>query len=744
MPPPYAHSKAGIPPGEGWHALADHLRSVAELARGFASVWGAAEWAFIAGLWHDLGKAAPDWQAFLADAGAEAHVLGEEQPRPAGRRRGPDHSSAGAIHARERFGSMSLPIQFAIAGHHAGLADWEDLKTRLLDREPRYRQMLAGIDPASLADVGVPTYPPWLTSVATPQAQRRRLETFVRMVFSALVDADFLDTERFYSGDLIDRCVWPTLDAYLRVLDAYLAQLQRSAAPTAVNTHRRRVLEWCRRAAESTPGAHTLTVPTGGGKTLSSLAFALCHARRHGLQRVVIALPFISILDQTASVLRDIFELALGADVLVEHHSAIEPVHDTAANRLAAENWDAPLVVTTQVQLFESLFANRPSACRKLHNLARSVIVLDEVQTLPAALLAPILDVLQELRAHYGSTLLLTTATQPALHSRHLGPWRFEGLDPRPREIVPAEEMDGLFAAFRRVEIRWPGVTQPIAWPALADRLADHRQVLAIVHKRQDAADLWQALADRAASDVRHLSALMCPEHRRKVLAEIRQQLALGQDCRVVSTQLVEAGVDVDFPVVYRAMAGLEALAQSAGRCNREGRLPSGRFEVFRAPSEPPGLLRQHKEEAELMLAEDPDLDLTSPRTFVRYFDRIYASRRTDARGIQALRQTLRFEETAVRFRMIDSAGEPVFVPYGERGARAIAAFRYAGPSRAHFRALQPFAVNVYPQQLRELVAAGAVELLHDSIYVLRDQSLYDIRLGLRASREPGGEDWIV
>jgi CRISPR-associated endonuclease/helicase Cas3 len=308
---------------------------------------------------------------------------------------------------------------------------------------------------------------------------------------------------------------------------------------------------------------------------------------------------------------------------------------------------------------------------------------------------------------------------------------------------VPAGEIEALFTSFRRVEVKWPDTEECVSWAALAERIAAHRQVLAIVHRRQDAVDLWREVESRAEG-VLHLSALMCPQHRREVLADMRDRLAQGGECRVVSTQLVEAGVDVDFPVVYRAMAGLEALAQSAGRCNREGRLPSGRFEVFRAQTRPPGLLRQHLAEAELMLRANPTLDLTAPATFQHYFDRIYSSRNRDARGIQALRSSLCFERTASLFRLIDSAGEPVFVPYGKQGPRVIAAFRHGGPSRERLRALQPFAVNVYPHQIRQLVSSAAVELLHDTLYVLRDGSCYDSRLGLRPAAEPGDDEWIV
>jgi CRISPR-associated endonuclease/helicase Cas3 len=745
----YAHSIATGDPSS-WHLLGDHLHRTAEGARSFAEPWGAAEWGYLAGLWHDLGKYADDWQRFLLRAGL-GHENGDpDSEEPSRRRRGPDHSSAGAIHAQRRFATASLPLQFAIAGHHAGLADRTDLNSRLEERQPRYEGVLRGADPAILEAGDTLTLPSFVTAARSDEERRRRLEMFTRMVFSALVDADFLDTERFFasaqrlgSNPAEERAAWPRFDAYLPVLKEYLAVLERDAQDTRVNAYRRNVRQWCEDRASGPKGAYTLTVPTGGGKTLSSLLFALKHASEHGLRRVVIALPFISILDQTAAVFREVFEPVLGPNVLIEHHSAIDPVRDTTVNRLASENWDAPLVITTQVQLFESLFSRRYSRCRKLHNLAGSVLILDEVQTLPASLLSPIVDVLHDLRSHYGMTLLLTTATQPSLHNRPLGPWRFDGFDPKPVEIVPEPQIEQLFAAFRRVHVRWPEASIRVNWYDLAVTLSRHRQVLAIVHRRQDAAELWTALHNLAAEGTLHLSALMCPAHRRQVLTEIRARLADRAECRVVSTQVVEAGVDVDFPVVYRAMAGLEALAQSAGRCNREGRLPMGHFEVFHPPTEPPNILRLHRDLALTMLNEHPSLDLMAPATFRSYFDRVYAARSTDALGIQALRQAFRFEETASRFRIVDSAVEPVFVPFGRDGERAIAAVRYGGPSRHRFRALQPFGVAIYPQDLAALVSSGAVELLHDSVYVLVDKALYDERLGLRCAPEPA-DAWIA
>ncbi|PYQ10632.1 MAG: CRISPR-associated endonuclease Cas3'' [Acidobacteria bacterium] len=464
----YAHSIATADPSS-WHQLGDHLRQTAEKARSFAESWGAGEWGYLAGLWHDLGKCADDWQDFLLRSGMEgANEDPDGLENPFRRRRGPDHSSAGAIHAQRRFATISLPLQFAIAGHHAGLADRGDLKSRLEGRQSRYDGALRNADPKILEAGDTLSLPAFVTDSRFDEEGRRRLETFTRMIFSVLVDADFLDTERFFASaqmlgpnPMEERAAWPRLEAYLPVLEEYLAALERNAPETTVNAYRRNVRQWCEDKASGPRRAYTLTVPTGGGKTLSSLLFALRHASEHGLRRVVIALPFISILDQTAAVFREIFEPGLGPHVLVEHHSAIEPVRDTTVNRLASENWDAPLIVTTQVQLFESLFSRRYSQCRKLHNLADSVLILDEVQTLPASLLSPIIDVLRELQTHYGTSLLLTTATQPSLHSRALGPWRFEGFDPRPVEVVPELQIEQLFAAFRRVARSLAGDERP-------------------------------------------------------------------------------------------------------------------------------------------------------------------------------------------------------------------------------------------------------------------------------------------
>jgi len=734
----YAHTKPGVPQDQ-WHPLEEHLRSVAKTAARFASSFNAETLASYAGLWHDLGKFAPDWQQFLCAAGQDASVLGEDTPAEhrLQRQRGPDHSTAGAVHASRSHGKTwhARALGLVIASHHGGLPDAADFDRRIVD-ESKLERYLTAVEHAG-SDIlecdPALTLPEFFRSDGAKEQQMRRYEFFVRMLFSALVDADFLNTEAFVDAEehSAERSGWPRLSAYVAPLRAYLALLQKNTTASAtVRQSREDVLRWCLDAAEHAPGVFTLTVPTGGGKTLASLAFALSHAVAHDLDRVIIALPFLSILDQTAAVLQRIFEPALGRRVLVEHHSNVTPEKDTLRNRLAAENWDAPLVITTQVQLFESLFARRTSACRKLHNLSNSVIVLDEVQTLPVGLLAPILDSLQELRKHYGTSLLLTTATQPALHTRSFGMAHFYGFDPAPREIVPANRMAPLFESLRRVDVSWPIGDRTTTWSDLALDVARYEQALAIVHRRADAAELWQ-LVNSLAPGALHLSALMCPAHRREVLERIRGRLGSGDACRVVSTQLVEAGVDVDFPVVFRAMAGLESLAQSAGRCNREGKLDRGLFRVFRAATPPVGSLKHHKEIAETMLRGDPDLDLFAPTTFRSYFDRLYSERDRDVHGVQVSRQALNFEQTAIKFQMIDAVTTPVFIPYDSTANAAIEELRIVGPSRHRFRVLQNYAVSVYPDALRKLQQSGSIELVEESAWVLTSPTRYDPDMGL-------------
>lgn len=729
----YAHSKPGLPRAQ-WHTLEDHLRGVAEKASRFAAKFDSGRWGWYAGLWHDVGKFRAEFQAMLDAAAADAEA--DAVPSRV------NHSSAGSLLAmREIAGDAGLPLAFAIAGHHAGLADLQALKARI---DPAERHHLAaaeanGATAAWLAYEGDLVVPPSLDN-----ASNASVELWIRMLFSALIDADRLDTERFHDAARPDaRAFDITIPLLKERLDRALAEIAAKAAPTEVNRSRAEVLEDCRRRAGERQGVFTLTVPAGGGKTLASMAFALGHAAAHQLDRVIVVIPYTSIIEQNARVFRRIF----GDDVVVEHHSAFDPPQEPSRVWLATENWDAPVVVTTSVQFFESLFANRTSAARKLHNLARAVIVFDEVQMFPPPLLVTIVDGLAELASRYRSTLVLTTATQPALGRRRDFPVGFAAA----REIVSAPEKH--FRSLERVEVRWPpNLTIATSYRDLATQVEQHERALVIVHLRNDARELAALLPGAI-----HLSALMCPRHRTEVLDSIRSRLAQTGSCRVVATQLVEAGVDIDFPVVFRALGGLDSMAQAAGRCNREGRLVDrqgrprrGLLEVFVAPTPPPvGVLRAALEVTRTILAERAgSADLNDPALFQRYFRRLYFSRNLDQKGIQASREAFQFATVAEKFQMIESGWQKaVIIPYDDEAIEAIATIRRIALSadgvhryRRAARRLQRYSVNVPRGRVGDMVSAGIAEDLTGTgaFIALKTTELgryYDRRFGLDLSR---------
>jgi len=383
------------------------------------------------------------------------------------------------------------------------------------------------------------------------------------------VDADYLDTEEFIcQGTKAQRDGYKTI-GFLKVLfDEHINNMIAGSKETDVNSVRKEVLNNCRQAAESKPGLFSLTVPTGGGKTLSSVAFALDHILYNnkndkGLKkkRIIYVIPYTSIIEQTAKVLADIF----GADNVVEHHSNLDPEKETERSRMASENWDAPIIVTTNVQFFESLFAAKPSRCRKLHNIVNSVVILDEAQLLPEKWLTPCVEAINQLATNYGATILLSTATQPAL----------PGLM-KPTEII--EGVQVIYDRLKRTEINLPvDMDVLVSWEEMARKLQKHEQVLCILNTKRDCRELFALMPKGTV----HLSTWMCGEHRSKVIAEIKTKLEQKQPIRVISTQLVEAGVDIDFPAVYRAFAGLSSIAQAAGRCNREGKLEKGEVHVL-------------------------------------------------------------------------------------------------------------------------------------------------------------------
>jgi CRISPR-associated endonuclease/helicase Cas3 len=731
LSPLYAHSLADRPESE-WEELEDHLRAVAQRAEEFSAAFEAGEWGRLAGLWHDLGKARQEFQARLRGSGESV-----------------EHAGVGAALAVSKDKTAGLPLAFAIAGHHAGLADLmsspegggpKALQVRLKENRPLLNELKGDLS-AALTALPLPPTPLRLTH-QTDAGGIRSLELWTRFLFSALVDADFLATEAFYSPGRRDHVAeYDDIPTLHRRLDEYLAGfvtgLSEEKRASLVNQRRAEVLAACREKAELPPGFFSLTVPTGGGKTLSAMAFALRHAERWKLRRVIVAIPFTTIIEQNAKVYAD----ALGERNVLEHHSALDPLAAEERNReaelrrrLAAENWDAPVVVTTNVQLFESLFASSPSRCRKLHRIARSVILLDEAQTLPVPYLITVLEALRELVEHYGCSVVLTTATQPALTRREGLPQGFEKV----HEIVPAPAT--LARDLKRVRPVWPAAGEPpLPYSELATRLLGHERVLAVVHLRKDARTLAELLPTEGTF---HLSALMCPAHRSEKLAEIRERLKGEGPCRLVSTQLIEAGVDVDFPVVYRCLGGLDSLAQAAGRCNREGRLlpQLGEVVFFRAETQPPpGIPRKGLAVVEEMLhGPDSGINLDDPAMYELYFRKLYLLCEKDPAGIQALREGLRFASVARQLRLIEEATEAVVVPYGKAEER-LAALRRDGPDRLRLRALQPFTINIRRRTVSLLMEDGALETVVDGVKALTPafHHLYDRRFGLIVEDDP-------
>ena len=712
------------------HDLFEHLVESARLARKFAGAFDAEEWAWLAGMWHDLGKYSDDFQTYIERANNTDANIEQKKGRV-------DHSTAGSLYALKKFGLHGKLLAYLIAGHHTGLPDGDSgeegagsLTYRLTNGEERLQRALAGVGVAEFLNAEKPQQ--------KPLGGSEGLHLWLRMLYSALVDADFLDTEAFFDQQRASQRGSEVGIADLKgEFDRFMNAMEAEVGPSDVNAVRSEVLRQCRNAGKFADGLFTMTVPTGGGKTLSSLAFALEHATVHGKERIIYAIPYTSIIEQTAVVFKGVLK-NLPDEAVIEHHSNLDPERETAKSRLATENWDAPLIVTTNVQLFESLFGAKSSVCRKLHNIANSVVILDEAQLLPPEYLAPVLQSIRLLSTHYGVTFVLCTATQPALGSRFdpFGKQLLDGLDGC-REIV--NDPDELFKRLKRVEIAIPECWEPSTWEEIANEAAIFEQVLLIVNTRSDAAELFALMPEGTI----HLSALMCPEHRSQVIATIKQRLKEGHPVRVVSTQLVEAGVDIDFPVVYRALAGMDSIAQAAGRCNREGKLDGwGMVHVFVPPKAAPAGLLRFGEQATRDIARNLPGDPLVPETFQRYFDRFYAQvHNHDKKGILAMlrpddRLNIRFRSTAKDFRLVDDTSQQsVVVRWEEKIEALLKQLRFQGPSRLLMRRLGRYSVTLPKYQFDVLIKQGDIDDI-EGVYVLQE-GLYSERIGVVVSGKP-------
>lgn len=690
----------------------EHLKNTAELAASFAAVFDAEEQGRLAGMAHDIGKYSAEFQKRLR-GGIKV-----------------DHATAGAWECSQKGENFAA---FAVMGHHSGLPDGGGQGD---NATPTFFGRLKKAEHKELPD-----YSAWRQELTLPEANRPAyinesaasfsLMFFIRMLYSCLVDADFLDTENFMTNGAALRDTGDTVNILEQKLQQYIGKWEKLKSP--LNRERTKILQHCREQGdEQNSGLFTLTVPTGGGKTIASAAFALRHAIKNGLRKIIYVIPYTSIIEQNAGEYRKIF----GENNVLEHHANIfyNEITDNeklAENmKLAAENWDKPIVVTTAVQFFESLFANRASRCRKLHNIADSVIIFDEAQMLPLPFLRPCIAAITELVRHYGASAVFCTATQPAL-DKIINEFL---LDKKITEICPKTVYEP--EVFRRACYRQAGL---LSRQELADKLNACRQVLCVVNSRQNAREIYDLLDGDGAF---HLSTLMYPEHRQAVLAEIRRRLKDNLPCRVVSTSLIEAGVDVDFPAVYREEAGLDSIIQAGGRCNREGKNPwqQSVVTIFKTESKTPPFIKTQTDVVRNILANNENPDITG---FVEeYFNKLFYLKGKDSQDQKKILHIIDdnlmpFKTVDGLFKLIDSAAQTVYIPLGE-GEVLLNRLHGGERSRELFRRLGRFGVPVYQQHFEALHSAGDIELIDKEIAVLTNCGLYSEETGLSLEADNG------
>ena len=695
----------------------DHSNGVAQLASRFAADFGFGTWGYIAGLLHDKGKEQKDFQRYIR------YVSGYDlSDRFSGN---VNHSYVGALLARQLYKSSYPILSHVILGHHGGLKDYGDLELKMQEKTPE------DIDTAPLC---IP-----LTLPLGFKAESSEFNHLTRVLYSCLVDADYLDTEAFMNEENSElRKEKQTLIELLPKLEVYLQYITSKAVDTPVNKIRAQVQKQCLVRADDAPGFFSLTVPTGGGKTLSSLVWAMNHAIKYDKKRIIIAIPYTSIIVQTAQTLRDIF----GSENVLEHHSNVDyDAKEEYENlkslnqlrfKLATENWDYPIVVTTNVRLFESMYSNKPSACRKLHNICNSVLILDEVQTLPIEYLQPIVDGLKSYQRLFGASILLTTASQPILTGQHMGTndaVTFKGINSI-KEIIPDSFL--LHEKLNRVDLHIDESTS--TYDDIAERLLKHDRVLCIVNTRTVAKELFTRLPNEGLTV--HLSRMMCPMHIRETIDIIKKALKDNENkvIRVVATQLIEAGVDMDFPVVFRQEAGLDSVLQAAGRCNREGKLQDkGNTYVFSIDGVK--LFGQVKDgnNARKNIIGNPDW--FAPETMTNYFEQLFSRVSTfdKAEIDRCLNKPFdfSFKEAGENFRLIDDSGFTVYVNYGEC-VNIIKRIIDKGSVPKLMRKLNQYGVTVKDRDFKSLRQIGALKEELDGIYFIVDRSQYDEKVGLR------------
>ncbi len=697
-------------------SLIDHLRETAELAGQYAEAFGAYQWGYCAGLLHDVGKYSKEFQHRIRGSGEQV-----------------DHATAGAQLCHEKKGYYSL-LSYCIAGHHAGLPDtgtrndgssMPTLCGRLKKQISKYN--------AYETELTIPQLSESPFVIQKKEDVGFAMAMFVRMLYSCLVDADFLNTETFMNKGMIERERGDSISALYERCMSGISNWMKNEERNTINGRRTEILKHCLEMASNEQGMFRLTVPTGGGKTMASLAFALRHAVEHGMDRIIYVIPYTSIIEQTAG----IFAEKLGQKNVLENHSNVDyTVSDELKSmQLAAENWDKPVVVTTNVQFFESMFSNRSSKCRKLHNVANSVIVFDEAQMLPIDYLKPCIAVMEQLIRHYRSSVVLCTATQPALQELFSEDVEFKELCPR---------VDEQFAFFKRANIHDLG---RISGGDLLKCLEKEKSVLCIFNTKKTAQNMYRELRGEG---VYHLSTAMYPVHRKRILAEIRKRLADKKRCIVLSTSLVEAGVDLDFQTVYRQLAGADSVIQAAGRCNREGKrsLDESNAYIFQLQEREfmPGQ-RQQMEVTEGLLIDGKSLEQLE--TIQKYFKELFYLRREslDKKKILEMFRPMQFEfaQAAKAFKLIEDNTVTVLIPVEERAREIAEQFRMGMGSKTLMRESSQYCVNVYVKKAEDLCGAGIISAISaemEAFYVLKAEEQYGEDTGLNLNIEAGQAVW--
>lgn len=689
----------------------EHCKGTADLCANFASEFGMTSWGRMLGLLHDRGKERNGFQTYIrSKTGYETKAYSNESK---------EHSRIGASIVHKLKEDVLFWLSNPIAGHHRGLYDIDEL------------EMILKADIPNEVNVALPE-----VKLATQLIKPSPSEAshVCRMLFSCLVDADRLDTERFMSPEKNKlRSGYQSFVELKERLDNFRRSFGKSNA-NSLNKLRSEIQEVCDKKGTMKPGLFSLTVPTGGGKTLASVIWAISHAIHHGKKRIIIAIPFTSIIVQTAEIMRNIF----GAENVLEHHSAVEETDDDKT-RLACENWDAPIIVTTNVRLFESMFSNKPSACRKLHSICNSVVILDEAQTLPLSFMQPIVDAMNSYVKLFGVSFLLCTASQPVLEGNHKGCGNTKFIGFPQGNITPLIDSKlKLHDKLRRVDIDIN--TAPLSNEELVEKITKHPRVLCVVNTRRHAYELFNGMPQDGVMSF-HLSRMMCPAHILKTINTIKEYLGRpNQEIRVISTQLIEAGVDIDFPVVYRQLAGLDSILQTAGRCNREGRLDMGKAFVFSLENDRPfSAIGFAADAMKQLLSVSTETDWLSPEAINEYFCMLYANTPSfDKQNIAELMdkpQSCPYQEIADKFKLINDEGASVIVNYGE-ASELVEKLRVFGPNMSLVRQLGRYSVNMSRHKFNEMKQNGLIEEPWTGFYFVPFESQYDSKTGLKTDNE--------